>query len=166
MSMVSLPFCSPAWGSRLLNSMEEAGRLAVCQEMGDCCGGDVFIHKRHNSSSSAAESLPITCGMRIAIGEAAELSLCHFAELGISGCPVTLCHMSHEDKPAALMPSSPSLQSCQSPVPLCCCFSLFLCLCCAVGCFCSGGGLPLTFRFKTKGENSRKCLQIAVELGR
>lgn len=144
--MISLPFCSPAWGSRLLNSMEEAGRLAVCQEMGDCCGGDVFIHKRRNSSSSAAESLPITCGMRIVIGEAAKLSLCHFAELGLSGRPVTLCNTGcYEDKPAALMPSSPSLQSCQSRVLLCCCFSLFLCLCCAVGSFFSGGGLPLTF---------------------
>lgn len=67
--------------------------------------------RRRNSSSSAAESLPVACRMRIARGEAAELSLCHLAELGISGRPVTLCNVGcYKDKTAALTPSSPCLQ--------------------------------------------------------
>lgn len=67
--------------------------------------------RSHHSSSAAAQSLPVACGMRSARGEAAELSLCHSAELGISGHPEPLHNQGCcEDKTAALTPSSPFLQ--------------------------------------------------------
>lgn len=83
MSVVSLLFCNPARGEPGAWRRQEG--LLFAKRL-----GTFSFTRRHNSSSSAAESLPAACRMRIARGEAAQLSLCHLADLGISGCPVTL----------------------------------------------------------------------------
>lgn len=141
------PLLQPCLGGALsLTAWRRQEGLLFSKRWGTVVEAAFSFRRRCNSSSSAVESLPVACRMRIARGEAAKLSLCHLVELGISGCPVTLCNAGcYKGKTAALTPSSPSLQVCWSRVLLCCCFSLFLSLCCAVDCFCSGGGLPLTF---------------------